>query len=111
MPTLGWVCCGATADSCDVSCGAIVGASDFSVSFPVAIGGGVLPRGRGGPLRAKIRRPEKGGSSNLSSWRGSSNTSFPSKFPPSAPTLTCTPLPHRTLVRFPCLHPLTHPLS
>src|SRR6267154_562214 len=44
---LWFVCCSATADSCDVSWGAIVGASDFSVSVPV-VTGGVPVRGRGG---------------------------------------------------------------
>src|SRR5260370_14411862 len=108
---LWFVCCSATADSCDVSCGAIVGASDFSVSFPVAIGGGVLPRGRGGPLRAKIRRPEKGGSSNRSSGSGSSNTSFPSKVCACATGLTCTAVAHGMFGRFRMLHPLKTPIA
>src|SRR6266478_2159512 len=46
MFRLSFVCCWATADSCGVSCGAIVGASDFSASFPVVVLDAVLLRGR-----------------------------------------------------------------
>src|SRR5712692_11859423 len=47
MRRLWFVCCWATADSCGVSCGAIIGASNFSAPFPVVGEVGVLVRGRG----------------------------------------------------------------
>src|SRR5216683_6925203 len=107
---LWFVCCSAIADSCDVSCGTIVGASDFSVSFPVLAGGGVLPRGRGGALRAKIRRPGKG-SSSRSSGSGSPDTSFPSRVRACVTGLTCTAVAHGMLGRFRMLHPLKTPVT
>ena len=107
---LWFVCCSAIADSCDVSCGTIVGASDFSVSFPVLAGGGVLPRGRGGALRAKIRRPGKG-SSSRSSGSGSPDTSFPSRVRACVTGLTWTAVAHGMFGRFRILHPLNTPVA
>src|SRR6266403_4226646 len=107
---LWFVCCSATADSCDVSWGAIVGASDFSVSFPVVTGGGVLPRGRGGPLRTTIKRPGKGTSSR-SSGSGSSDTSFPSRVRACVTGLTWTAVAQGILGRFRMLQPLNTPVA
>ncbi len=108
---LWFVCCSAIADSCDVSCGTIVGASDFSVSFPVAIGGGVLPRGRGGgKVRTTIRRPGKG-SSSRSSGSGSPDTSFPSRVRACVTGLTCTAVVQAMFGRFRILHPLNTPVA
>src|SRR5216683_3479646 len=104
MRRLWFVCCSATVDSCDVSCGAIVGASDFSASFPVVAGTGVLPRGRGGPVRTKIRRLGKGGSSNRSSGSGSSATSA-STVCCCVTGLACNAVAHGMFGRFLVLHP------
>ncbi len=110
MRRLWFVCCSATADSCDVSWGTIVGASDFSVSFPVVTGGGVLPRGRGGPVRAKIRRPGKG-SSSRSSASASSGTLLIASLGGCIIGRTCTAVAHGMFGRFRMLHPLNTPVA
>ena len=107
---LWFVCCSATADSCDVSWGAIVGASDFSVSVPV-VTGGVPVRGRGGgKVRTTIRRPGKG-SSSRSSGSGSPDTSFPSRVRACVTGLTWTAVAHGMFGRFRILHPLNTPVA
>ncbi len=111
MRRLWFVCCSATADSCDVSCGAIVGASDFSASFPGVTGDGVLPRGRGGPVRTTIRRLGTGGSSNRSSGSGSSDTPSPSRGCGCVTGLTCTAVAQGMFGRFRMLHPLNTPVA
>src|SRR5882762_1338718 len=105
MLRLSFVCCWAATNSCGVSCGTIVGASDFSVSFPVVAVGGMLVRGRGGAVRSEFRRLEEGGSSNRSSGSGSSETPFASAVCCSAMGFTCTAVAHGISGRLLMLHP------
>src|SRR5438046_7053466 len=105
MFKLSFVCCWATTDSCGVSCGAIVGASDFSASLPKVPLDGALLRGRGGGGRKPIKRPRNGGISNRSSGNGSSNASFPSAMRACATGLTITAVAHGISGRFLTLHP------
>src|SRR5882762_4823467 len=97
----------AAANSCGVSCGTIIGASDFSASFPVVAVGGLLVRGRGGAVRSEFRRLEEGGSSNRSSGSGSSETPFASASAVrcSATGFTCTAVAHGISGRLLMLHP------
>src|SRR5882724_4434333 len=105
MLRLSFVCCWAAANSCGVSCGTIIGASDFSASFPVVAVGGMLVRGRGGAVRSEFRRLEEGGSSNRSSGSGSSETPFASGVCCSVTGLTCTAVAHGISGRLLMLHP------
>src|SRR5882762_3038304 len=105
MPRLSFVCCWAATNSCGVSCGTIVGASDFSASFPVVAVGGLLGRGRGGAVRTGIKRPGEGGSSKRSSGSGSSETPFASGVCCSVTGLTCTAVAHGISGRLLMLHP------
>src|ERR1700732_491598 len=70
MPRFCFVCCWATADSCGVTCRAIVGASNFSASFPVDAEGAVLTCGRGGEVRTLIIWSGDGGGSQFISGSG-----------------------------------------
>src|SRR5260370_33053008 len=107
---LWFVCCRANTDSCGVSCGAIMGAPDFSPLFPLVAVGGVLTRGRGGPVRTGIRRPGEGGSSTRSSGSGSSETLLAATALVCITGLTCTAVAQGMLGRCLTLHPPnTHP--
>ncbi len=101
---LWFVCCWATADSCGVSWGEIIGASSFSASFPVAAEGGVPPCGREGPVRTVIRRLGKGGNSSCSSGSGSSGTLLAAVCG-CATGLTCTAVAQGMFGRLLILHP------
>src|SRR5260370_32583163 len=112
MLRLWFVCCRAAADSCGVSCTAIVGGSVFSASVPVLAGCGVLTCGRGGTLRTVIRWLGKGGSSSRSSGTKSSGTLLVSAVRGVPTGLTCTAAAHGITGRFLPLHPLNnHPAA
>src|SRR5260370_2480330 len=99
------VCCRAAADSCSVSCTAIVGGCVFSAAVPVLAGGGVLTCGRGGALRTVIRWLGKGGSSSRSSGTKSSGTLLVSAVRGGATGLTCTSAAQGIARRFLTLPP------
>ena len=111
MPRLCFVCCRATADSCGVTCRAIVGASNFSASFPVDEEGGVLTCGRGGAVRTVVNWPGKGGNSNCSSGGKSSGTLLASAVLGCVSGLTCTSVAQGMAGRFLMLHPLITPAA
>ncbi len=105
MLRLWFVCCRANTDSRGVSCGAIVGASSFSASFPEFAEGGALARGLGGAVRTGIRRPGKGGSSSRSSGSGSSAILLSATALVCVTGLTCTAVAQGMFGRCLTLHP------
>ena len=112
MLRLWFVCCCATADSCRVNCGAIIGASNFSASlFPEVAEGGVLARGRGGPVRTVIRWPGKGGNSGRSSGNSSREVLLAAAPRDCVTGRTCTAVAQRIAGRFLMLHPPSTPAA
>src|SRR6267378_2711533 len=106
MLRLWFVCCWATADSCGVSCGAIIGGSGFSAaSFPVVAEGGALTCGRGGAVRTVIRWSGKGGNSSSSSGGKSSEAFSAAAVGGCVTGLTCISVAQGILGRLLMLHP------
>src|SRR6266852_6574501 len=105
MPRLCFVCCWATADSCGVTCRAVVGASNFSASFSLAAEGGVLTRGRCGAVLTDVNWPGKGGNSICSSGSKSSGTLLASAVRGCVTGLTCTSVAQGIAGRLLMLHP------